>query len=378
MAKEQEQDFDMSLFGEDLELNLDNTPEQEEEEEQEEETNTLGENQNDSEEVTEEEDQEEGNDPEEESDEESEDSEDSDVDSDNDSPDTLYSSFASVLSEKGLLPSLDLENKEIKSVDDLVESIKNEIDTQSKSYLVSKIGEDGYEALQKGISLAEYQQHQETISSLDNITDNVIEEDLELAKKIVLQDYISQGMDEKRANRILKKSIDLGDDIVIEDAKESLQSLKQLESIRLEKVAEQNQAQAKQQQDLQDKIDNDLKNTIYNKDEYIKGFGVNKAIKDRVYESITKVVGESPEGVAENKLMKQRRESPIEFDTKLYYIYEITNGFSDFSKLVSKSESKAISNLEKNLRKNKFESQGSPSYMDDPESYGGIGSELVL
>lgn len=371
-----EDNLDMSLFDQDnLELNLESNPEEvvEEEVDQEQENNDnleLGEDQQtDSEEVTEEEDQEEGD----KSDDESNDEESDDI-----SPDSLYSSFASVLSEKGLLPSLDLENNEIKNVDDLVNSIKGEISNQTKSYLLEKIGEEGYEALEKGISLSEYQQYQETTNNLDSITDEVIEQDLELAKRIIQQDYLSQGMDEKRINRILKKSIDLGDESVIDDAKESLESLKLIQTKKLEKVAEQRQLQVKQQQDLQEKIDNDLKNTIYNSEEFIKGFKVNKSIKDRVYDSITKVVGESPTGVAENSLMKQRRENPIEFDTKLYYIYEITDGFKDFSKLISRSESKAVSNLEKSLRKSKFEDQGNPSYMDDPESYGGIGSELVL
>src|SRR5690606_41068796 len=115
-------------------------------------------------------------------------------------------------------------------------------------------------------------------------------------------DYLSQGMDSNRVNRILKKSIDLGEETIIEDAKKSLESLKAIQTKKLEQIAEQRQQQIKQQQELQEKIDNDLKNNIYNNDEFIKGIKVSKAIKDRVYDSITKIVGESPTGVAENKL----------------------------------------------------------------------------
>src|SRR5690606_25490789 len=113
--------------------------------------------------------------------------------------------------------------------------------------------------LEKGISLSEYQSHQDSIQTLDGITDDVIENDLELAKKIIQQDYISQGMDEKRVMRLLKKSIDLGDETVIEDAKESLESLKVIEAKRLEQLAEQRQQQQLQQKQYQEKIDNDLK-----------------------------------------------------------------------------------------------------------------------
>ena len=376
------EELNMEFFNEssDLELNFDTNPddeefnidkeqeEQEESEESDENIENTSENHEDSEEVAGEEDQEE------EGEDESTDEESDDVSPD----DNLYSSFASVLSEKGLLPSLDLQNTKIKTIDDLTESFRVEIDNQAKQYIIDKVGEEGYNALEKGISLAEYQQYQNNIQTLDGIDDDTLENDIELAKQIIKQDYLSQGMDEARANRILKKSIDLGDETVLEDAKESLQSLKALESKRLEALAAQREEQRLNNIKLQEKIDNDLKNSIYNEDEYFKGIKVNKALKDKIYNSITKVVGQSPEGVAENQLMRDRRENPIEFDKKLYYIYEITDGFKNINKLVNKSESKATSALEAQLRRNKFESGDNPAFMTDPESYGGTGSELVL
>lgn len=292
----------------------------------------------------------------------------------------LYSSFASVLNEKGLLPSLDLENNNIKTIDDLTEHLKLEIDTQAKNYIIDKVGEDGYNALEKGVSLAEYQSYNTAIETLSNITDEVISQDIELAKNIIKQDYIAQGMSEDRANKILKKSIDLGEDIVLEDAKESLVSLKAQQSKKMEELQIQRTNERQNQIKQQEKIDNDLKNSIYNSKEIIEGFEPSKALKDKVYQSITKIVGQDPNGVAENKLMRQRRENPIEFDTKLYYLYEATNGFKDFSSLIRKSSSKALSNLEKEIRKTKFETSGKPSFVDDPESYGGLddGSELII
>jgi len=297
-----------------------------------------------------------------------------------DSSPNPYSSFASVLSRQGLLPSLDLEKNEIKSEDDLAKVVKDEIDNQAKNFIVSKIGQDGYEALEKGVSLAEYQQHQDNILTLDGITDSVIEEDIELSKKIIYQDYLAQGMDENRAMRLLKRSIDAGDDSVIEDAKESLGSLKLTEAKRMEALVTQREADSRRVAAEQEKIDNDLKNAIYNTDEFIKGQKVNKATQDRVYQSITKIVGKNSNGVMENQLMKDRRENPIDFDTKLYYLYEITKGFKDFSLLESKTKTKASNELERALKGMKFDSDGTtPAYLSDPNSYsGGIGSEIVL
>ena len=291
----------------------------------------------------------------------------------------LFSSFASELHSKGVLPSLDLESTKIEDTDSLATVIKGEIDTQAKAYIISKIGEQGFDALEKGVSLAQYQEHTNTVQQLDNITDDVLEDDLELSKRVVLQDYINQGLTEQRAKHILQKSIDLGEDSLIEDAKQSIVSLKAYENLRIEQEkinASQRQAEAVQ---AQEKIDNDLKQAIYSKKAFIEGLEVNKTIQDKVYKAITQVVGESPDGVMENQLMKDRRENPVDFDAKLYYLYELTGGFKDFSKITTKATSRAASDFERALRQTKFESGGNPTYVDDANSYdGSFGTELVL
>lgn len=386
MAEQEENNLDMSLFqDQDLELNLDLAPvdlesmlaEQQNEEEENEGTNPFedikspegipeGDEEKNDDNLSEGDDK----DPEvvaEEGDEGGE--------SQDNSP--IYSSFATVLSEQGLLPSVDLQNTEIKTVDDLTSVIKTEIENQAKQQLVSKIGEEGYEALEKGISLAELQAYQDTASQLEQIDTDVLRGDVELAKRIILQDYVNQGIDEGRAQRILNKSIDAGEDAVIEDAVESLESLKAFEQTRLEKVAEEREAQQAAYAKEQEKIDNDLKNAVYKSDEFIEGMKVTKGMQDKVYQSITKIVSTSPDGIAENKLMQQRRQDPIAFDTKLYYLYELTNGFQDFSKVITKTTSKATTQLERALRNTKFEQGGDPGFLDN-ESYGGIGSELVF
>lgn len=303
-----------------------------------------------------------------------------DEDAEGDDSPNIYSSFAAALNEKGLLPSLDsLEDMKIDSVDDLATVFKSEIETQVKSTLVDKIGEKGYEALEKGITLAEYQQYEDNVTTLDGITEDTLEEDIELSKKVIYQDYLAQGLNEARALRLLNKSIDAGDESILEDAKESLVSLRASEDKRLEQLTASREAAKQAEIEEQEKIDNDLKSAIYNTPEIIKGIKVNKTIQDKVYKSINTIVGKSPSGIMENQLMKDRRENPVDFDSKLYYLYELTKGFKDFSKLVSKSESKAVNKLEKALKGARFDTgSGKPAYMTDPNSYGGIGSEIVL
>lgn len=302
----------------------------------------------------------------------------SDTEGGDTSPD-LFSSFAEVLHEQGLLPSADLQQSKVESIEDLTNLIKAEMDIQAKQYLVDKVGEEGLEALEKGVTLAELQQHNQDTQTLNSITEEMITENAELAKELIFRDYVAQGLSESRAKGLLEKIIDLGEESLITDAKESLESLKTLEQKRIEQLAVEREKEQIQRQKNQEKLDNDLKNAVYNSEEYIKGMKIDKGIQDRVYSSITGVVGRSPEGVPENKLMKHRRENPIEFDVRLYYLYEITDGFTNFSKVESKQTSKATDKLTQALRKNKFDTSGTPTYAQDDDSYDGIlGSELVL
>lgn len=307
-----------------------------------------------------------------------EDSDDNESEETSSNNSSLYSSFASVLSEQGVLPSLDLEENKIKSPDDLVNSIKSEIENQSKSFIIDKIGEDGYKALEKGVSLAEYQSYQNATNTLDSVTEEHLQNDLELAKRIIKEDYLNQGFSEEKANKWLSRTIDAGEDVILEDSKEALGSLKEFQNRKLEDLQKQRAEEQKMRLKEQEKIDNDLKNSIYNPEEFIKGMGkVTKSLKDTVYNSMTKIVSKDENGNLENKLMRDRRTDPIGFDTKLYYIYELTNGFKDFSKIGRTIKSSATSELEKELRRTKFDGSTGPSFVTDPESYGGIGDELV-
>lgn len=375
MGKENENE--MGLFdSDDLELNLDYTPEDlgiepeedPEEENTEEETNdtpptdeqndnTSEEDEDSSEEVAGDEDEEEGGD---------------------DTSPNLYSSLASVLYEQGLLPSLDLQNNKINGIEDITTAFKSEIESNVRQRLVDTLGEDGYEAVTNGVPLSELAQVKDNQNALEGISEEVLQQDPDLAKRIIFQDYINQGISEDRAKKLLKRVMDSGDDAVLEDASESLQSLKAFEERKVELKKEEYKIQQAEQAKQQEELEVKIKDKIYNSNELLKGLKLNKSIKDKVYKSMTEVIGKNEQGVLENKLMRERRENPIEFDTKLYYLYELTNGFKDFGKVANTTRTSAISELEKSIRSTNYQDSGSPSFLDDKDSYSGLGDELVL
>lgn len=372
-----EENFDMGLFDseDDLELNLDLTPEdlglvpdgEGEEEEEIIDNNNPGEG-------------EDSQDPDLETvagDEDPEGDEDNSADdnADNTTSPSMYSSFANLLHEEGLLSSLD-SNIEIKSISDINNLIKKEVELRVESNLSAEELED-LKAIRNGIPKEELANHRKLQNQLGSINESHIETNAELRKQLIYQDYINQGLSEAKSLKLLNRSIELEQDK--EDAAEALGSIKQFEANKLEQQQEQYKIQKAQEEAEFASNQKKLKDSIYAKDEIIKGQKMTQTLKDRVFKSMTDVVGNTPDGIPENALMKARRESPIEFDSKLYYLYEITKGFSDFSILNKKATSNASSKLEEALRRSNFiQDSGMPSYLQDDDSYSGIGTELNL
>lgn len=291
-------------------------------------------------------------------------------DSDDDSSPNLYSSISNVLFEQGIIPSLE-SSENIKTAEDFVEVFKKEIDVQANQRL---------EAYLDNLDINAIASSRKAQIELDAIDEDYLKDNLDVAKDIIYRDYLNQGLSEDRAKKMLRKTIDLGEDTIIEDAIESTASLKEYEK----RVEEQEKVRYKEnlaaQAAEQEKINLSIKNTIYNSKEIISGIPNTKALQEKVFKSMTEVVAKDPStGEMQNKFMQTRSVNPIEFDTKMYYLFELTNGFQDLSGISKTVNSKAVKNLENVLRKTKFEDNGTPGFLTDPNSYNsGYGSELVL
>lgn len=288
---------------------------------------------------------------------------------DDDSSPNLYSSFSSVLHEQGIIPSLESSDK-IKSIDDLAEAIKKEIEIQAEARAEDHLN---------NLDLEKIAGSRKTQIELENIDEDYLKKNLDIAKDIIYRDYINQGLSEDRAKKMLRKTIDLGEDVIIEDALESKESLKEFERRAEEVEKARYQETLKEQVKQQEEINNTIKNFVFNSKEIIQGIPNTKILQERVYKSMVEPVAKNPEtGEMMNKFMNDRSKNPIEFDTKMYYLYELTNGFTNLGNIKNTVASKSIKNLENILRKTSFEDNGTPAYLTDPESYGGVGSELVF
>lgn len=289
--------------------------------------------------------------------------------SQSDTSPNLFSSVADVLKEQGLLPSLE-SSKNIKSIEDFTDVVNKEIETQAalraEQYLNS-------------LDVNKIASARKELQSLETIDESYLKENLDYAKNIIYQDYINQGLSEDRAIKLLKKTIDLGEEMVIEEAMESKQSLVEFNNRMQEQAKIEAAKRLEDEKRQQIELEKQLQQLVYKQD-LIKGLPTTKAMQDRVYKSMTEIVSKNPEtGEMENKFMKDRNANPVEFDARMYYLYELTNGFTDLTTISKSVGSKAVKNLEKALRQTRVEDSGIPHYLQDPNSYDSpFGSELVL
>lgn len=280
----------------------------------------------------------------------------------------LYSSLAAFVHEQGLLPSLNIDLKDIKSADDFASVFNKELDIQAELRLNDYLA---------NLDLNKIGIAKKDIQDLSTINSDLLKNDIDLAKRIIYDDYLNQGLDEKKANRMLNRLIDLGEDAILEDAEESLESLKEFKSREIEKETNSYKERLEADKIQQAKLDEQMKKTIYESKDLISGLKPNKSLQDKVYKSINDIVGKSPDGTFENKFMKERRENPLEFEIRMYHFYELTNGFKDLSKISTTAKSSAVKDLEKIARQTKLKDNGTPLWQQDANTYSNFSGHVL-
>ena len=280
----------------------------------------------------------------------------------------LYSSLAAFVHEQGLLPSLDIDLKDIKSADDFANVFNKELDIQAELRLNNYL---------ENLDLNKIGVAKQEIKDLNTLNVDILKNDIDLAKRIIYDDYLNQGLDEKKANRMLNRLIDLGEDAILEDAEESLESLKEFKAREIERETQSYKERLEADKIQQAKLDEQMKKTIYESKDLIAGLKPNKALQDKVYKSINDIVGKSPDGTFENKFMKERRENPLEFEIRMYHFYELTNGFKDLSKISTNAKSSAVKDLEKIARQTKLKDNGTPLWQQDANTYDNFSGHVL-
>lgn len=275
--------------------------------------------------------------------------------------DNVFTPLAEFLKEQGFFSDLELE---IKNENDLAEAFKQEI--KKNEYADLNESQIEYlEALREGIPDQVIQSHQRTQQIFENITDDLLQDE-DVRKQVIIQDRLASGWSQERAEKDYKRIYDNGDSL--DEAKLSRDNLKVLEKQEYEKVVRETQQSKVEAEKQAKKQLEDLKTSVFKEDNLFGVFKVNEGLKQKVHESMTKVVDYTPEGLPLNKLMKHRAENPIEFEKNLYYLYELTDGFKNIDKLTTKATTSAAKKLSDAVQKSTYiRSNGGITPVDNNE-----------
>ena len=299
-----------------------------------------------------------------------EEKEDTDFDKGSTSP-KFYSSIAKAFAEEGIFPDLDEET--ISKVNtpedfrDLVESqIKASLDERQKRV---------DEALGVGVEPDIIRQYENTLSYLDSIKDDTINDETDqgetLRKRLIYQDFINRGYSKERAEREVQKSINGGTDI--DDAKEALKSNKDFFKSKYNEVIsnarKEEEAEIAKRKEQAEK----LKTSILTDKKIFGEIEVDKNTRQRIYDNIAKPVYKDPEtGEMLTAIQKYEMENRTEFLKNLGLVFTLTDGFKTLDGLVKnkvrKEVKKGFRELENTLNNTARTSDGNLNYASGVDS----------
>ena len=258
-----------------------------------------------------------------------------------------FSVLAEALLENGVFNHISEEDiKNVKTFDDLSELIKKEISNSEYADLNDK-QRKLLDLIRSGVDENQYLSTEKSFSEIEKISDLDLQNNADLRKKIIIKDLIDQGISEKKAEKIAERSFDLGEDE--DDAREALKSIKARIEKEKEKIIEEAKRQNEEKEKLiQENIKKAKKVLFEEKKPIIEGIPYNQEVSKRVFKNLTEPL-RVENGKFITKISKEREKDPLMFDIKLNYIFEITNGFNDFSFLIKEGKNKAVDKLTKML-----------------------------
>lgn len=274
----------------------------------------------------------------------------SNLDNDDSNPDkpqtgsNVYKTLSELLKEEGIVEDT-FEDKE--ALFTYFKTVADNNVQEWKDSLPSEIADliNNYE---EGVPFDELLQIKSTQIKLDSITDDKLEDNLELQKNLVKNFYKEKGFTETKIDKMVAKALEL--DELEEEAKEALTELKAIEGKKLESLkAEQKKQELENQKAYTESI-NKLNSTINEVKEIIPGVKIDDKTKKELFNMITKPA-ETREGQAISQVMLLREKNPLDFELKLNYYAKL--GLFDenpkFDVIMKKSETKVLGKLERQL-----------------------------
>ena len=282
--------------------------------------------------------------------------------------------YAKLLVDEGILPNLNLDEFD-GTAEGLKEAMNKEIYSGIEAYKASLPEDvkkiiDGYEVgvpLEKLLELNKEKLNVSTIKESDIINNE------ELQKEIVRKYFKkTTRFSDKKIEQNIERLSDIG-----ELEAEALSNITELKALVEEEEAKAIEDAKRREEEYQEQLRKyweEFDKKLEAADEIIPGLKVTKAIKQKIITNLSTAVATDQNGNPVNKIAYYRSKHPQEFELYLNYLFEVTNGFSDFSVLSKGGKKAAIAELEKaarNLDINKTK-RSVPRNVSDQDTITGI------
>lgn len=266
--------------------------------------------------------------------------------------------YAKLLVDEGVLPNLDIESFD-GTADGLKEAMVTEIIGAVDNYkdsLPERI-KDLINNYEDGVPLEKLIELDKIETDIAKVTEDTLEEDSSLQKKLV-SDYLRRTtkFSEAKISKVVDGYEDSGE--LEDEAKSALGELKTFVSSEKDREKKNAERQSKETEEMRKRELAALQDKVKTTAEIIPGIKLNDKVKQNLFSSMTTPVGYDQAGRPVNRIVAARMDNPVEFEIKLHYLFEITKGFTDFSKLAEKGKKDTVDTFEKaisQLDSNKFE-----------------------
>lgn len=293
----------------------------------------------------------------------------------------FYSSIATAFKEDGVFPDLDDSDIEkVQEPEDLINIVTKQVDAR-----LTETQKRVNDALTNGVQPNIVQQYEGMISYLNKITEDQIsaegEEGENLRRQLLQQDFLNRKYSKERAISMTEKLFNNGDDV--EEAKAALQSNKDYFSKQYQQILDDAKKQAQEEEKEQKKQADALKKDILESDKAFGSIVLDKASRQKVYDTISKPVWRDPDtGDYYTAIQRYRKEHPNDYIKNVGYLYTLTKGFTDIESLVKPQTKKEVKSklreLEHTLNNTLRNSDGSLKYQSNEPSGSIFDQGLVL
>jgi len=253
--------------------------------------------------------------------------------------------YARMLVEDGILSHFDIDTFD-GTPEGLKKAVQDEIIAERSAYVESLDPRIKLlvESLEAGVPFESLLKLDKSMIELSQIDSTKLAEDTTLQRDIAFKYFkkTTKFTDDK-ISKLVQKLEDLGD--LSTDAEGYLSELKELESQEYELSLSQAEANRVKQEEARIQAITKLQEGLNKTTEFIPGVAINDKIRERVFKTLTTPVAQDSNGNPINKVTLTAMQDP-DFNVKLTYLFEITDGFKKFDALLSPGKKRAISELE--------------------------------